>query len=140
VLITYVSLAVTVVQGVRAPHRARALARVIRFANRNDLVFEPIGPNRDFPGERFAGLYLRDRVAAPDGAFDYGQRLLPGRHGAYGGTALGWYLALPLAEPVPPATLTVRGRTPLGNGEPVALEGEGGTRFMLRCAPGAEHA
>ena len=99
VLVAYASLAVSVLQGILAPRRVDALARLIRFANRNGLSYEPIAPNREYPGPRFAGLYLRDRIADPDGVFDYGQRLQPGRHGAHSGTSAGWYLAIALERP-----------------------------------------
>lgn len=140
VLVTYASLTVTVVQGVLAGGRVTALAKLIRFANRNGLTYEPIAPNREYPGDRFAGLYLRDRIADPDGGFDYGQRLEPGRHGAYSGTAVGWYLALPLEKPLPHAVLTSARRATHDGGSPVPLEGPHGGRFALRCAPGGQEA
>lgn len=77
VLVLYLSLAVSVVEGLLVGERIRALARLIRFANRNGLAYEPIAPNRRYPGPRFAGVYLRDRLEDPAGRFDYGQRLLP---------------------------------------------------------------
>jgi hypothetical protein len=110
VLVLYLSLAVSAAGALRAGQRVRALARVIRFANRNGLVYEPIAPNRDFAGERFAGLYLRDRVADPTGTFEYGQRLQPGVHGAHSGSPLGWYVAVRLERAVPSTVATpVRG-------------------------------
>lgn len=140
IIVTYASLAVSVVQGILASSRVTALARVIRFANRNAFTFEPVSPNRDYPGSRFAGLYLRDRIADPAGGFEYGQRLQPGRHGAFSGTSLGWYLAVPLDHPLPHAVLTARGHRPAGDGANVPLDGPLADRFTLRCAPGGEDA
>lgn len=136
VVVAYASFAVTVLQGILAPRRVDALARLIRFANRNGLSYEPIAPNREYPGPRFGGLYLRDRIAAPDGAFDYGQRLQPGRHGAHSGSSAGWYLAIALEHASPPVALSRKGSA--GDGTPVALEGTAAERFDLHAAPGGE--
>lgn len=145
VVVLYLSIAVSVVEGLLAGDRIRALARLIRFANGNGLTYEPIAPNRDYPGPRFAGVYLRDRLAGPDGAFDYGQRLLPGAHGAHTGSSIGWYLALPLQRALPHIVLASPGGTLAGAGEgtavDVAAESAGASdrgAARLTCPPGGE--
>ncbi len=135
VLVLYLTLATSAVSGMLAGSRVRALARVIRFANRNALQYEPIAPNREYPGARFAGLYLRDRLADSGGCFDYGQRLRPGKHGAHAGTSLGWYVAIALERSLPHMiAVPVRDATvPARDASVLAVES-----LRVTCAPEAE--
>lgn len=141
VLAVYVAIAASIVDASAAGARRVALIRLLDFCRANGFDFVPHASASDFSGRRFEGVFLQDRVTAPDGSFQYGVRTLESGGRLRVGTSLGWYLAVPLERPLPHMVLARRGSgfDRSVHGVRLSLEGDFDRYFDLVVPPGYEH-
>lgn len=140
VLVIYLGLAFWVLESVFVGDRRLALIRLLEFCKINGLQYLPVADS-DYPGRRFAGVFVRDEVRAPDGSFTYGMRAVPGKQGHRStGIPVGWFLAVPLERPLPHMVLAAPG-SPLDakvDGVRLSLEGDFDRHFDLVVPSGYE--
>lgn len=135
----YLSLAVYVHTSMFAGQRRLALMRLLEFCAANGYEYTPVARST-FPGKRFEGALLRDRVRMPDTGAEYGVRAMETKPGSWMGIDAGWYLAVPLDRPLPHIVLAGKGSRldRAVDGVRVSLEGDFDRHFTLECPAGYE--